>query len=240
MINEKSNRFPRSERLSFLQHCLDHNDVKGLKILDYGGNAGNLLLDGLETGEIVQSDYTCLDVDKLVLDQAREEHPEAEWVYYDRFNQHYNPTGQKRIPFPFEDNTFDVAFVYSVHTHCSYEDFVFDLKELRRVAKKVFTSYIDPQMAKYIAMKRTFDYGEIHPDWQYGKLKEITSYKYFIDADTTTTNSDEIKNNCDFLITVYDTEWLLKQHPEITKVIPTMDMVNDIHGVTQPFLVIDG
>ena len=240
MINEKSNRFPRIERLSFLHRCLGHNDVKGLKILDYGGNAGNLLIDGIEENQIDPKDYTCLDVDYHIIEEARKEHPDAEWVYYDRHNQCYNPTGQKMLPMPFEDNTFDIAYVYSVHTHCSYEDFVFDLKELRRVAKKVCTSYCDAELARFIAMKRKFDFEEIHPDWQISKLREIASYKYYIDEDTTTNNPEEIKNDCDFLIAVYNTEWLLKQHPEITKVIPTMDMVNDIHGVTQPFLVIDG
>jgi len=242
LINEKTYKFQRIDRLHFLRECLGNDDgsISNLKILDYGGNHGNLLRDGILEGVIDPKNYTCVDVDYHVLEEAREEFPEAEWIYYNRFNQCYNPTGEEKIPLPFEDNTFDIAYVYSVHTHCSYEDFVFDLKELRRVAKKVFTSFCDPELLRFVAMKRKFDYDEVHEDWEWSNIKQVSSYKYYVDEDFTTTNPEEIKNNCTHLVTLYNVDWLKENHPEITKIIPTMAMVNDIHGVTQPFIIIDG
>lgn len=236
-MNEKTNTFPRSERIEFLRYCLGKQDVKGLKILDYGGNHGNLIKDGILDSSIAPKDYTCVDVDFSVLEESRKEIPDATWIYYNRYNQLYNPQGEKFIPLPFEDNTFDVAFSYSIHTHCSYEDFVFDLKELKRVAKTVITSYIDPEMGEFIKMKRTFDYGEneLHPDWY--KMNEIESYKYFIDGDVVTSN--EIPNNCDFLITVYNTNWLLDRHPEITRIVSCQEMKTPMNSYTQPCIIID-
>ena len=238
MINEKTYKFQRIDRLHFLRYCLPDDDISNYKILDYGGNHGNLLKDGMAEGVIRPENYTCVDVDFYVIKEAKVEHPEATWMYYNRHNQCYNPEGEKMIPLPFNDNTFDLAYVYSVHTHCSYEDFVFDLKELRRVAKKVLISYCDKELVKWVSMKRRFDYTEIHPDWD--DPGSIESYRYYVDNDISTTNPDEIKNDCDYLVTAYDTDWLVSQHPEITRTIPTMAMTNKIHGITQPFLVIDG
>lgn len=237
MTNSKTFTFTRVERLSILKNCLGVDNVSGLKILDYGGNHGNILKDGLENNEIVQSDYTCLDVDKLVLDAAKEEYPDANWIFYNRFNQNYNPTGQKRIPFPFEDDSFDVVFAYSVHSHASYEDIVFDLKEMQRVAKVVCTSILTPDFAKYITMKREYDYGaeNLHPDWY--TMDEIEKYRYYIDADQVCTTEDEIRNDNDFLLSVFNKDWFLSMHPEISKFIPT----KVVPGLAiQPFIIIDG
>lgn len=234
MINSKSNLFARVDRLNFLKTCIG-NKVSGIKILDLGGNHGNLLKDGLATGEIVESNYTCLDVDELVLDKSRKEYPDANWVFYNRFNQHYNPTGEVRIPFPFEDNSFDVVFCYSIHTHTSYEDFAFDLKEMQRVAKVVCTSIFNPTFGSLVTKKRVYDYGDVHPDWY--TMETIEKYKYFIDADKVCTEEKDIDIENDYLITVYNIDWLMNQHPEITRYIP--EYVNKGFG-RQPFLVIGG
>jgi len=221
-------RFPRTNRLRPFKNATGISDWTDLKILDYGGNAGNVLRDGLEIGEIVQSDYTCLDVDKLVLEEAKKELPNANWIHYNRKNECYNPEGETRIPFPFEDNTFDIVCAYSVHTHTSYEDLVFDLSEMKRVGKVVVTSLIDLDFLKVVKMKREFDYGDkLHPLWH--NPLPLDGYRYYVDGEHA---GDTIPDSCDFLITLYDLEWLKKQHPEIR--ISPSDNTFD-----QPMLVID-
>lgn len=223
--------FPRKERLSLFQEATGIESWSGLKILDYGGNAGNVLRDGLETGEIVESDYTCLDVDFSAIDKGREDFPEATWIYYNRHNQVYSRTGDKFTKFPFEDNSFDILCAYSVHSHCSYEDFVFDLKEMKRVAKVVVTSVVDAAVIKSMGNKRKKDYGEVHPLWDDPIL--AMGYRYFINGDTVTYSQDLIPERCDFLLTQYNLDWLKEQHPEM-KIVPAHSRFY------QPMVVISG
>ena len=72
----------RTERLKLFKQAINIDDWTGLKILDYGGNAGNLLKDGIETGEIKESDYTCLDVDEKVLVEEHKKYPDAKFISY--------------------------------------------------------------------------------------------------------------------------------------------------------------
>lgn len=207
-----SHRFPRQARLKIFKEATGVEDWTNLKVLDYGGNAGNLLRDGLETGEILPSNYTCLDVDEPVLKECREEYPGAKWVHYNRKNPVYNRDGEKDIPFPFEDNTFDIVCAYSVHSHTSYEDLVFDLKEMLRVGKVVATSLVDIEFLKTIKMKRQFDYGEsLHPLWE--NPLPLDKYRYYVNGEFA--GNPTLPQFCDFLITLYDLEWLAKEHPEI-------------------------
>jgi len=227
-MNNLSFRFARYQRLDIFKKATGVDNWKGLKVLDYGGNAGNLLRDGLETGEIVQSDYTCLDVDKLVLDEVRQELPEANWVEYDRYSPVYNPNGQKNIPFPFEDNSFDIVCAYSVHSHSSYEDLLFDLKEMSRVGKVVATSVVDVEFLNIVKMKREFDYGDtLHPLWH--NPLPLDTYRYYVNGEFA--GNPTLPKFCDFLITAYNLDWLQEQVN--MKVIPAY---SNFH---QPILILN-
>lgn len=215
-------RFSRDNRLNLLLDVFPL-DITNLKILDYGGNHGNLLKDGLNP-----ENYTCLDSLSQVIEEAKEEHPEATWVHYDRENPVYNPTGQKFLPFPFEDNSFDIVFAYSVHTHCSYEDFVFDLNEMKRVGKRVATSILDKAVFDFLKLKRLMDYPDVHELWEDPDSTE--TYRYYVDGNVVVYNKDDIPNRCDYLVSYYNKEWLKEQHPELT----LTDSFSPYH---QPFLV---
>src|SRR6056297_484513 len=113
-----------------LRHAVgDYSHVN--KLLDYGGNRGNLIEDGNLTG----SQYVNLDVDTEALDLCRANFPDSTCLFYDRYNPVYNPTGIPFLPFPFDDNTVDLTFSYSVNTHSSHEDFIFDIAEMTRVTR---------------------------------------------------------------------------------------------------------
>lgn len=220
-------RYPREGRIHLLKDIV--GEVEGLKILDYGGNHGNLLKDGIKTGEINPADYTCLDVNKEIVEGGKEEHPDANWFYYDRYNPVYNPSAKKRLPFPFEDKTFDVVFSYSIHTHCSYEDFIFDLSEMKRVSKTVVTSIMNDGVLNFLKLKRQMDYGDkVHPAWE--NPYPLEQYRYYVDGEFVVYTESDIPHSCDFLISLYNYDWLKSQHPEI-------EITEPFTPYNQPFVV---
>ena len=215
-LNFNMFKFPRVTRLPMFQSIHDV-DWSNLKVLDYGGNHGNLLKDGIESGQIKPENYTCLDVDEGVLTEEQQKYPEAKFIVYDRKNPVYNVNGKDRIPFPFDDNSFDIVCSYSLHTHCSYEDFVFDLAEMKRVSKNnvIMTSIFTPQdyVLDVLKTKRYMDYDNVHIAWE--KKLPLEKYRYYIDADRVGYSYDEYPDSCDFLVTCYNKDWLKEQHPEI-------------------------
>jgi 2-polyprenyl-3-methyl-5-hydroxy-6-metoxy-1,4-benzoquinol methylase len=103
------------------------------KILDFGCNWGNFVDSNpyvvalrmhikfnAETSRFKTSNYVGVDVDREALEKGRELFPDATWIWYNRYNPVYNPTGEK--VFPQLDQKFDLIVSYSVFTHMSTED----------------------------------------------------------------------------------------------------------------------
>jgi SAM-dependent methyltransferase len=207
----------RKPRLPIFQEALEIDDWKGLKILDYGGNMGNILQYGIDADQIDPADYTCIDVDKQALAYGRECFPEATWIHYDRFNEVYNTDGKEYLKFPFEDSTFDIACAYSVHSHASYEAFKFDLLELKRVSNVVATSFVDIRFIDILRHKRQKEYEKVALEWR--RPFPLETYRYYVNGTEIYYTKDEIPK-CDYLITCYNRVWLKNEHPEITIVAP--------------------
>ena len=89
------------------------------KVLDFGGNWGNVLRDPNCT--IKPENYHCLDVSQAALENGNAAFPEAHWHLYNRFNLVYNFKGVKGEPLPTSvtDQKFDVILVFSVFTTTS-------------------------------------------------------------------------------------------------------------------------
>jgi SAM-dependent methyltransferase len=102
-------------QFSYFDTQLGHPDWRGKVVLDFGGNQGNLL-DHPES-PIGERDYWCLDVSQDALRAGQRRHPEAHWVFYDRYNFQYNPTGIAGLPIPDLHQAFDLILAYSVFTH---------------------------------------------------------------------------------------------------------------------------
>jgi len=101
---------------------LKHPDWENYTVLDFGGNAGNILKDPNCT--IDHWKYWSLDVSKDAIDRARHEFPQAHWLYYNRYNFTFNPDGVRNLALPFQDERFDVILAYSVFTHIGLEEMV--------------------------------------------------------------------------------------------------------------------
>jgi 2-polyprenyl-3-methyl-5-hydroxy-6-metoxy-1,4-benzoquinol methylase len=116
------------------------------KVLDMGGNAGNLLRDPQLM--IEHANYWCVDVSRDAIEVGRRLYPEAHFVFYDRYNFEYNPAGSKNLKVPDTGHKFDYILVLSVFTHvsqCEMFDLLDDLKELLSADGVVAFTFLDPR-----------------------------------------------------------------------------------------------
>jgi hypothetical protein len=89
----------------------------GKRVLDFGGNAGNILLDPNCT--IEPHLYWSIDVSRDAIIEGKRRHPAGHFMFYDRYNVEYNPVGVPGLPVPDPGVRFDVMVGWSVFTHIS-------------------------------------------------------------------------------------------------------------------------
>lgn len=87
----------------------------GKKVLDFGGNDGNLL--GESGANIEHDKYWCIDVSREAIVTGKERFPKAHWIFYDRHNLQFNPGGIRGLKIPNTGEEFDFILAYSVFTH---------------------------------------------------------------------------------------------------------------------------
>lgn len=107
----------RTGQFAYFDRQLGHPDWTGKRVLDYGGNVGNILLD--PACKIEPANYWSIDVSRDAIPEGRRRHPEAHFVFYDRYNFEYNPTGTVGLPIPDPGVRFDIIVGWSVFTHVS-------------------------------------------------------------------------------------------------------------------------
>ncbi len=117
----------------------------GKKVLDFGGNVGNILKDPDST--IDQHLYWCLDVSRDAIEMGERAFPEAHWSFYNRYNFAFNPTGIEGLPIPETGQKFDFILSYSVFTHTGETEMIELVEHLRGMLERggllAFT-FIDP------------------------------------------------------------------------------------------------
>ncbi|MCP4633038.1 MAG: class I SAM-dependent methyltransferase [candidate division Zixibacteria bacterium] len=127
--------------------------TKDSKVLDVGCGMGRLA-----TGIInVLGDINCyngIDVSPIAVEWCRlfigKGHPNFDFVHLNFSNERYNPGGrtiEEKFRFPFEDDSYDIIYLYSVFSHMNKEDVAVYLKEFHRVLKpsgKIFlTGFVE-------------------------------------------------------------------------------------------------
>jgi SAM-dependent methyltransferase len=105
----------RTGQFAYFDHQLGYPDWTGKRVLDFGGNVGNLLLD--PNCRIDPSDYWSIDISRDAITEGRRRHPDAHFVFYDRYHYEYNPTGTAGLPIPDPGVRFDFIVAFSVVTH---------------------------------------------------------------------------------------------------------------------------
>ena len=134
-------------------------DCTDKKILDYGGNRGNLLY--FSQGKIKEENYTCIDVDKEAIESGKNEFLNANFIHYNRFSPMYNE-GNIDEPFPILEEKFDICFAYSVFTHTDFLTFETTIKYLQGICKKLIISFVSNEnvgVKTWVSNKRQADFG---------------------------------------------------------------------------------
>jgi SAM-dependent methyltransferase len=118
---------------------------RGKRVLDFGGNVGNLLKDPNST--IEPENYWCIDVDKEALQQGRASYPRSHWIFYNRYCFFFNPLGVPNLTLPNVGQSFDFVVAYSVFTNTPQSDMLQIVRQLEGLLTKngvlAFT-FIDP------------------------------------------------------------------------------------------------
>jgi hypothetical protein len=106
-----------SGQFYYFDHQLDQPDWTGKRVLDFGGNVGNILFD--PGCRIEPANYWSIDVVKEAIELGRERHPDAHFIFYDRYNHAFNPSGIPGLPIPDPGVRFDFILGHSIFTHVS-------------------------------------------------------------------------------------------------------------------------
>jgi hypothetical protein len=107
-----SNKFGQ---FTYFDAQLRHPGWQGKTVLDFGGNAGNILRTA--NSVIEEENYWCIDVSADGIAKGRQDFPRAHWILYDRYNLNFNPTGSRSVDIPSLEQAFDYILAYSVFTH---------------------------------------------------------------------------------------------------------------------------
>jgi|SRR5215471_9340597 len=112
---------------------LDRPEWRDKTILDFGGNRGNILHHPDST--IDPERYWCIDLSRDAIEIGKSACPRANFIFYDRYNFEFNPTGVVDLPIPDTGTRFDYIIASSVFTHTSKAEMVQSIDHLRALLK---------------------------------------------------------------------------------------------------------
>lgn len=138
----------RMGQFAYFDHQLGGPNWAGKRVLDFGGNVGNILLD--RKCAIRPADYWCFEVSRDAVTEGRRRHPDAHFIFYDRYNYEYNPTGTVGLPIPDPGVRFDVIVAWSVVTHNGKADtleLIGQLVGLLAEGGRLAFTFLDPNWA---------------------------------------------------------------------------------------------
>jgi hypothetical protein len=135
-------QFVKATQFAYFDKQLGHPNWRGKRVLDFGGNKGNLLLDPACT--IRHQDYYCLDVIGEAIEEGRKTFPDANFIHYDRYNCSFNPEGVRELPVPDLGVEFDFMLAYSVFTHTTFEEMKELVAQLQQRGRTLAFTFIDP------------------------------------------------------------------------------------------------
>ena len=135
----------KAGQFAYFDVQLDYPVWSNKRVLDFGGNKGNLLLDPACT--IRHENYYCLDIIRDAIEEGRKTFPQANWFHYDRYNCSFNPEGVVDLPVPDLGVEFDFILAYSVFTHTTWQetkDLVEQLRACLAPGGRLAFTFIDP------------------------------------------------------------------------------------------------
>lgn len=174
---------PYYPRYSYFNQQLPDLDWSNIKVLDYGGNSGNLLKDPASV--IPQENYYCIDVDEDAIEAGEAYYPNAHWFHYNKWNHCYNSSGNKNEKLPNFEIKFDLITAFSVVTHVTQEDMLdiiyHELFPLLTPGGKLAFTLLEPSALIYFAKKRGLSLIDISK--LINKTKDHKDSFYYINSD---------------------------------------------------------
>lgn len=135
-------------QFAYFDTQLGRPNWKGKKVLDFGGNTGNVLKAPDST--IEPSLYWCIDVTRGAVEEGKAAHPEAHFLFYERYSFEFNSDGVRGLALPDVGDGFDYILALSVFTHTSQAEmleFVPRLRALLNDAGTLAFTILDPHHA---------------------------------------------------------------------------------------------
>lgn len=176
--------FAKAERFQYFNNVMEYPDWKSSDILDIGGNAGNFIQSAGK--EIIHKRYTSLDVDKEALRVGQLKFPAANWILHNEYTPSYNPKGEVRPVYPFPDESFDAIMAYSIHTHCTIENWLHSTSEAYRMLRpggKICFTYLTYHNIPFFLTNRNIYYDKVIDASELEAALKEHGYTYLIDAD---------------------------------------------------------
>jgi len=221
----------RSGQFAYFNQQLDYPDWSGKAVLDFGGNAGNLLVD--PNCVIRPEKYYCVDVIREALEEGCKRFPQAHWIHYDRYNCSFNPDGVPDLPIPDMGIQFDMILAYSVFTHTTREemnDLVEQLRAQLAPGGALAFTFIDPHFTPWPSTYngnnlrwRLERLQETHPGTDVNGLLEQSldaSWCALVDGTDLYINSNGVWGNeaqtCMTYNVYYTVEFLQREFPRAT------------------------
>jgi len=214
ILNTRSIRSNKKKHLGLVRYALGVESLpENMRILDWGGNVGYLLRDGMASNEIHPSNYTCVDVDQVVLELSRLEIPEANWIFRPVASTIYSSLEQDLEDIELIDNYYDFVFAYNVFNHTLNSRYLDDLDKLLAATKpggKLLISFVSPLNAYFYLMpRRKEQYGCV--ECTTDDLKNIKDYMYFVNNGVLVKDLSELqKDNIKHFINIQNMRWLEK------------------------------
>ena len=145
----------RSGQFAYFSQQVGEKVWRGKKVLDFGGNIGNILRD--PTSNIDHELYWCLDVDKDSIKAGKKAFPKSHWLFYDRYSFFFNSRGVPNLPVPELGQRFDYIVAFSVFTNTSQTDMLQLSEQLEGMSAEngafAFT-FIDPYYFSWGAQRK--------------------------------------------------------------------------------------
>ncbi|HEY2577243.1 MAG TPA: class I SAM-dependent methyltransferase [Streptosporangiaceae bacterium] len=167
----------RTDQFTYFDQQLGGPVWAGKRVLDFGGNAGNILLD--PNCRIEPHNYWCIDVSRDSIPVGRRRHPEGNFIFYDRYNFEFNPNGQAGLPVPDPGVRFDFIVAWSVITHVSQAetlDLIEQLMPLLADGGRAAFSFIDPYWTPPAGWARDTEFpGLSNLHWRLAAREETSS-----------------------------------------------------------------
>lgn len=121
---------------------------EGTRFLDIGSGQGRLAI-GLQAAYPKLTSYAGIDVHEPSVTWCKRylERPNFRFIHVDTSNERYNPSGKHRSAIPLDNDSCDIAFLYSVFTHMRLNDVRQHLGEIYRTlspsGKCLLTIYVE-------------------------------------------------------------------------------------------------